>query len=142
MAAFIKYNAVAANQWLGKYNLGSDTVKILLTNTAPVATDATYAGISANELANGNGYTTGGASLTLTSATQTSGLFKYIAAAASPTWTATGSVGPFRYVVAYDFTATNKDLLGAWDYGSSITMASADTFTVQLDATNGVIQDS
>lgn len=142
MASFIKYNVMAANPYLGKINLASDTVKILLTNTAPVASDATYAGISANELANGNGYTTGGASLTLTSATQTGGLFKYIAAAASPTWTASGSVGPFRYVVSYDFTATNKDLLGAWDYGSSITMASADTFTAVFDATNGIIQCS
>lgn len=141
MASFIKYNVVAANPYLAKYNLASDTVKILLTNTAPVATDATYAGISANELANGNGYTTGGASLTLTSATQTAGVFKYIAAAANPTWTFTG-VCVFRYVVAYDFTATNKDLLGAWDYGSTITTASADTFAAIFDAVNGILQNS
>lgn len=142
MASFAKYNVMAANPYLAKMNLASDTVKILLTNTAPVATDATYAGISANELANGNGYTTGGASLTLTSATQSSGLFKYIASAASPTWTASGSMGPFRYVVAYDFTATNKDLMGSWDYGSSITMVAADTFTATFDASNGIIQNS
>jgi hypothetical protein len=142
MASFNKFNAVAANPYLGKYNLASDTVKVMLTNTLPVATNAVYADVSAGELGTGNGYTVGGASLTLTSASQTSGLFKYIAAAASPTWTATGTVGPFQYVIAYDFTAASKDLLGWWQYPSVVTMAAADTFTVQLDATNGVIQNS
>jgi hypothetical protein len=142
MAAFIKFNAVAANPWLAKYNLGSDTVKAILTNTAPAAANAVYTDVSGGELATANGYTVGGASLTLTSASQTAGLFKYIASAANPTWSATGAVGPFRYVIIYDFTATNKDLLGAWDYGSSITMGNGDTFTLALDATNGVLQMS
>jgi len=56
-----------------------------------------------------------------------------------------GSRGAFRYVVIYDNTATtptNKPLLGWWDYGSSITMQNGDTFTVQLDAVNGVLQSS
>ena len=53
-------------------------------------------------------------------------------------------MGPFRYVVMYDNTATTplKPLIGWWDYGSSITLSSGDTFTVQLDAVNGVLQMS
>jgi hypothetical protein len=39
-------------------------------------------------------------------------------------------MGPFRYVVAYDSTPVTKTLQGWWDYGSSISLASADTFTI------------
>jgi hypothetical protein len=142
MASFGKFNSVAASQWNGRYNLATDTVKAMLTNVAPVAANAVYADVSAGELATANGYTVGGATLTTTSSTQTAGLYKLILAAASPTWTATGALAAFRYVIIYDFTAAAKDLLGWWDLGSAITMANTDTFTLILDAVNGVIQDS
>ena len=141
MAAFNKFNAFAAAMPNGGVNLSSDTIKFLLTNTLPVATNSIYSDISATELANGNGYTTGGATATLTSSSQSSGTYKYIASLASPTWTASGSMGPFRYVVAYDSTpASNKYLIGWWDYGSALTLAATNTFTVTLDGTNGVFQ--
>lgn len=140
MAAFNKLNAFAAYMPNGAVNLGADTVKFLLTNTAPTSSNAVYGDISANELANGNGYTTGGATASLTSSTQTAGTYKYIASLASPTWTATGSMGPFRYVAAYDSSASTKVLIGWWDYGSSLTLSATNTFTVTLDATNGVFQ--
>lgn len=120
-------------------NLASDTVKILLTNTLPVASNSVYTDISSNELGSGNGYTTGGATATLTSSTQASGTYKYIASMANPTWTASGSMGPFRYAVMYD-TAGAKALIGWWDYGSPLTLSSSQTFTITLDATNGVFQ--
>jgi hypothetical protein len=140
MAAFNKFNAFAAAMPNAGVNLSSDTVKILLTNTAPVATNTQYSDISGTELASGAGYTTGGASVTLTSSSQSSGTYKYIASAANPTWTATGSMGPFRYAVIYDTTPSTKSLIGWWDYGSSLTLSSTQTFTVQLDGTNGVFQ--
>ncbi len=140
MATGNKFNALAAAMPNGGINLGSDTVKWMLTNTAPVATNTQYSDISATELANGAGYTTGGASATLTSSSQSSGLYKYIASLANPTWTSSGSMGPFRYAVAYDSTPVTKYLLGYWDYGSSLTLTSGQTFTIALDGTNGVIQ--
>ena len=143
MATFNKFNAFAAYMPNGSVNLASDTLKVMLTNTAPVATNSVYGDISANELASGNGYTTGGATVTTTSSTQTSGTYKYIGAAANPTWTSvTGSMGPFRYAVLYDSSAVTKVLIGWWDYGSSITLngANGDTFTVTFDAVNGVFQ--
>ena len=145
MAIFNKLNSVAALPWNGGMNLATDAVKVLLTNVAPAATNAAYADVSGGELATANGYTAGGAVVTTISSTQTSGLWIFLASCASPTWSASGAVGPFRYVVIYDNTATtptNKPLLWWWDYGSSITMQNGDTFTVQLDAVNGVLQSS
>lgn len=140
MAAFNKFNAFAAAMPNGGVNLSSDTVKIMLTNSLPVATNTQYSDISATEVASGNGYTTGGATVTLTSSTQSSGTYKYIASAASPTWTATGAMGSFRYAVIYDTTPTTKSLIGWWDYGSTLSLTSTQTFTVALDGTNGVFQ--
>jgi len=138
MAAFNKFNSFAAYMPNGAMNLSTDTVKFMLTNTVPVATNTTYSSISGTELASGNGYTTGGATASLTSSTQSGGTYKYIASLASPTWTATGTMGPFRYVVAYD--VTTGVLIGWWDYGSALALAVGNTFTVTLDPTNGVLQ--
>lgn len=144
MAAFNKFNALVQTFANGAIALATDTLKVMLTNTAPVATNSLYADISANELASGNGYTTGGATITTTSSTQTGGVEKLIISAANPTWTATGSMGPFRYAVLYDFTASSplKPLIGWWDNGSSVTLTTGQTFTVTYDATNGVLQIS
>lgn len=137
MATFNKLNAFVADLANKVHNLGADSLKIMLTNTAPVATNAVKTDIT--EIAAGNGYTAGGNACTLTSSSQTSGLYKLILANPA-TWTATGAVGPFRYAVIYNSTAVSGNLIGWWDYGSSITLASGETFTISLDATNGVIQ--
>lgn len=140
MALGNKLNAFSAFMPNGAVNLSSDTVKVLLTNTAPVATNSVYTDISGTELANGNGYTTGGATVTLVSSTQTGGTYIYKASMASPTWTATGTFGPFRYAAMYDSSASTKALIGWWDYGSNLTMSSTQQFVITLDATNGVLQ--
>jgi hypothetical protein len=134
MASFNKYQK-GVEALLEGVNAGSDAWKVALTNRAPVvATDATLT--DASELAAGNGYTAGGNAASTTSSTQTGGTYKLILA--SPTaWTATGgSLGPFRYAVLYDSTTNN--LIGYWDYGSSVTLATGESFTVSLDGTNGV----
>jgi hypothetical protein len=134
MASFNKYQK-GVEALLEGINAGSDAWKVALTNRAPVvATDATLA--DATEISAGNGYTAGGNAATTTSSSQTGGTYKLILA--SPTaWTASGgSLGPFRYAVLYDSTTNN--LVGYWDYGSSVTLLLGETFTVSLDGTNGV----
>lgn len=138
MAAFNKFNAFVADMPNKVHNLGSDTIKFLLTNVLPVATNAIKTDIT--EIAAGSGYTAGGATATLTSSTQSSGTYKYIASLASPTWTATGAMATFRYVVAYNSTAASGNLIGWWDNGSGVSLTSTQTFTVALDGTNGVLQ--
>ena len=119
-----------------KHNLGSDTLKVLLTNTAPSLSNTVKADIS-GELSTANGYTAGGATITITSSAQSSGLYTLIAS--DVTWTASGgSIGPFRYAVIYNDTASNDELIGYVDYGYSVTVASGQTFTIDFDATSGM----
>jgi hypothetical protein len=54
--------------------------------------------------------------------------------------TASGTVPTFRYVVLYNDTATNDELIAWWDRGTSVDLISTDTFTVDFDPTNGVLQ--
>ena len=137
MAAYNKFNQFVGDLANGKYNFAGDALKVLLTNTAPVATNAVYADVSGTELANGNGYTTGGAAVTTTSDTDTAGTVKTILQPV--VFTATGAMGPFRYAVLYDTTPTTplKPLIAWFDYGSPVTLASGETFTVGFDTTNG-----
>lgn len=129
---FNKFNLFVDDLSKGALNLSTDTIKAMLTNTAPVATNHCYADISANELASGNGYTTGGATVSGTSLANSSGTETLNAS--YTTWTSTtGNMGPFRYVVYYDSTPSScKTLIGWYDNGSSITLngVNGDTFTV------------
>jgi hypothetical protein len=121
------------------HNLNADSLKVLLTNTAPVATNAVKGDLT--EIAAGNGYTAGGVAVATTSYAQTGGVGK-LSATADPVITAAGgSIGPFRYAVLYNDTPTSPadPLIGWWDYGSSITLASGESLTVDLDQTNGVL---
>lgn len=135
MATFNKFNSFVEAVAEKVHNLGADTLKVALTNSAPVATNTVLANIT--QVANGNGYTTGGTAATITSSTMSGGTYKLVLA--DVVFTATGAVGPFRYAVLYNDTATNDELIGWWDYGSSVTLANTDTFTVDFDATNGVL---
>ena len=136
MATLSKFNAFVADIHNKVHNLGSDTLKVLLTNVAPVATNSVKADLS-GELSTANGYTAGGATIGNTSSTQSSGTYKLIASG-NTVWTATGAVGPFRYAAVYNNTAGSANLIGWLDYGSSISLANTDTFTIQWDGTNGI----
>lgn len=110
----------------------------MLTNSAPSASNAVKADIT--EISAGNGYSAGGASVGITSSTQSSGLYKLIPSGNVVFTASGGSFGPFRYAVIYNSTPAAGPLIGWWDYGSSISTNSGDTFTVQLDGTNGILQ--
>lgn len=137
MAAFNKFNSFVEALAEKVHNLGSDTLKVMLTNTAPVATNTVKANIT--EIAAGNGYTAGGNTAAVTSSAQTSGTYKLVLGDPA-TWTASGgSIGPFQYAVLYNDTATNDELIGWWDYGSAVTLADGESFAVDFDPTTGVL---
>ena len=62
---------------------------------------------------------------------------------ADVTFTASGgAIADFRYAVLYNDTPTSPAdaLIGYWDYGSTVSLASGETFTWDADPTNGVLQ--
>ena len=138
MASYVKYNTFADEISKGGHNLQTATFKVALTNTAPTAaSDTVWNTTVAPAPAAANGYTAGGNTITTSSATTTSGTFKLVLA--DTTFTATsGGIGPFRYAILYNSSASNKSV-GYWDYGSSVTLADTETFTVDFDGTNGVL---
>jgi hypothetical protein len=140
MATFNKFNIFVANlaHKIMDLSTSADALKVALSNTLPVATNQVFADIV--EISSGNGYTAGGTASTISSSGQVSGTYRLISG--NVTFTASGgTIGPFRYVVIYDSTPSspNKPLIGWYDFGSNVTLNSADTFTVAFDQTNGVL---
>lgn len=127
--SFIEYVNEKAIDW------DNDTFVLALTNVAPVATNTVLADITQISYTNLSART-----LTITAAGQASGT--YTATAAQLVLTASGAVAAFRYVVLYDDTVVGDPLVAWWDYGSSITMASPDTFTFGSAATFPVWTDT
>lgn len=142
MVAYNKFNSFVehlANKVLDLFGSPpGDTLKVALTNSAPVATNTVLADIT--QIANGNGYTTGGTALTSPTGTRATGTFTL--AADSCVFTGSGAgMATFRYYVLYDDTAANDELIAWWDHGSAVTLNSGDTFTINFnnDPTAGTI---
>lgn len=135
MATFNKFNDFSEQLTRGTQNFATDTYKVALSNTAPTAGNAALGDIT--QISAGSGYTSGGTATTIT-LSETSGTTTV--SGTQVVFTASGgSIGPFRYVVLYnDTTSTpvNKPLVGWWDYGSSITLADTETFTVKFSNTS------
>jgi len=136
MASFNKFQPFVENLAEKVFNLGADTLKVLLTNSAPAAANGVKSDLT--EISSGNGYTAGGATASISSSAQTSGTYKLVLGDVTITASG-GSIGPFRYAVLYDDTAASDQLIGYWDYGSSITLADGESITVDFDASAGVL---
>lgn len=139
MATFNKFRQFVEDVAEKVHNLGADTLKVMLVNTAPVNTNSVKADLT--EITAANGYTAGGTAASISSSAQTTGTYKLVLADVVFT-AAGGTIGPFRYAVLYNDTPTSPadPLIAWWDYGSSITLNDTETFTVDFDATNGVLQ--
>lgn len=132
MATFVKINSFVENLAEKLIDLSGNGLTIALTNTAHTAgwdeladlTQISYTNLSSRVI-------------TVSSSAQTSGTYKLVCA--DLTLTASGAVGPFQYVYIYDDNSTGDKLIGYYDYGSAVTMASGDTFIIDFDATNGVL---
>ncbi len=136
MASFLKFNKFSQSLCKGLFgDMESDTLKFALTNTGPTAaTDVLFDVVTAHPPpAAANGYTTGGHAATISGSAETGGVYT-LATTTDVVITATaGGIGPFRYVILYD-TAGTLPLIGYWDYGSSITLAFGETFTIDVTA--------
>ena len=136
MATFTKFNKFLEALAEKKHNLGSDQLRFALTNTPPTAASDTgfLPGSAHPPPAAANGYTTGGHNATIASSSESGGTYT-LACTTDVVITATaGGIGPFRYVLLYNDTSTDDQLIGYWDYGSSITLADGETFTIDVTA--------
>jgi hypothetical protein len=133
MATFNKFDSFVEAVAEGTHNLGSNQLTIALSNVAPTAANSVLANIT--EITYTNLSTR---NLTTTSSSQTGGLYKLVVADTTLTSTG-GSTGPFRYVVVYNSTAAGGPLIGWFDYGSSITLLSGESLTVDFDQVNGLL---
>lgn len=133
MATYTKFQPFVENLAEKVFNLGSDTLTVALSAGAPTntwnqlsqVTQISYTNLSAR-------------ALTISTSAQTSGTYKLVIN--DLVLTASGAVATFRYVIIYDDTATNDELICYFDYGSNVTLASGDTFTLDFDGTNGLLQ--
>lgn len=134
MASFTKFQPFVEKLAEKTFNLQSDTLKVALTNSAPSAANSQLSDITEISYTNCSART-----LTVSASSQTSGTYKLVIADLVLTASG-GTVGPFQYVVIYDDTATNDELICYFNYGSALTLQDGDTFTIDFDGTNGLLQ--
>ena len=126
MATVTIFNAFPEAAAEGVHNLASNTLKVMLTNSAPLSSNTVYADIT--QIAAGNGYTTGGVTATVDSSSQTGGVYTLILSGIS--WTAAGGdIAANRYAVLYNDTAASKNLIAYADFGVSAVIANGNTET-------------
>jgi hypothetical protein len=115
------------------HNLGSDQLVIALSNVAPTAatntqlsniTEIVYTNISSRNI-------------TTTSSSQTGGTYKLVLT--ELVLTASGTVPDFRYVILYNDTATNDELISFIDHGSTVSMTTGQTYTINFSDAAGVL---
>jgi len=135
MATYNKFQDFSEQLIRGVHDWDAHTFKVALTNTAPVATQTTWNTTDHPAPAAANGYTAGGTATTI-SISETTGTTTVQGTQVVFTATA-GGIGPFRYVILYNDTATSPAdaAIAWWDYASSITLADTETFTVKFNNT-------
>jgi hypothetical protein len=130
MATFNKFQQFVEDLADKVHNLSADQLECYLSNATPsAAADAVKADLA--EISTGNGYT--GPQDTQNTGGQTTGT--YTLTGTKIVITASGAVGPFQYVVLQNTTPTSPldPLIGWWDYGSALTLANGETFSIKFN---------
>lgn len=132
MATFNKFNQFVSDLAAGVHNFTSDatstiTVALCAAANAPVATNTVLANLTQVSYTNLSSRVVTGVSCS-----QVSGTMHL--AATDLVLTATGAVATFRYVALYndDPTSPADPLIGWYDYGSDVTLANGETFTIDF----------
>lgn len=141
MATAVMFQSFSEQQMIAPVDFNADTLKFALSNTAPTASTNDFFN-DITEISAGNGYTAGGVTAANVSISRTGGTTKI--SADDAVITASGAVGPFQYVVLYKSTGTasTSTLIAYWALASAVTMANGDTFTIDINPTNGFLQAS
>jgi hypothetical protein len=124
-------------------NWGTGTYKCALMNSlAAYAQDTTdfWDDLDQDEVANGNGYTTGGNTLTTFTVSYDAATNRNRFRAVVPAWTSSGAGFSAVGAVIYEDTggaATADPVIAVIDFGETLTASNGGTFTITLDATLG-----
>lgn len=134
MASYNKFQSFVEAVAEKVHNLGSDqiTVALCAAANAPVATNTKLSDLTQISYTN-----LSSRDVTTASSAQSSGTYKLTLT--DLVLTASGNVATFRYIVLYNNTATNDELIGWFDYGSDVSLANGDTFTCDFDGSAGVL---
>lgn len=135
MPALIKFNTFPRDVLQGIHDFSSHTFKMMLTNVAPTAANATVGDLT--EISPGNGYAAGGPAVTV--ALTLSGGTAKVTATDKTILAAGGSIATFRYGVLYNDSSTGDRLVGYYDRGGPITLADGDSFVFDFDGAAGII---
>lgn len=140
---FTLYNHVAESIADGSIDLDNDSFKIALLDSGhtPNLANTQWSDVSADEVANGNGYTTGGGVLDNVTWTRSSGVATFDSD--DEVWTASGGSIAARYAVIYDDTHASDLLIGyvLLDVTpADLTATDGNTMTVGPHASNGWFQ--
>ena len=134
MAVTINLYNHTAKRFADGSNAVGDTYKVMLCTAATfTAADTTLAGITKTEVANANGYTTGGATLANVAVTTvTTNDAKFDADDAS--WTASGGAITASYGILYNDTDTNDPPVAFIDFGGSESAGDTTDFRIVWNA--------
>jgi hypothetical protein len=144
MSSFNKFDVFVKALAERNHDLSTDVLKVYFSNATPLAnTHHTYTSTPTSaapaEISAGFGYVAGGKPAAQVSSTQTFGVYRLILA--DPIiWAASGgTIGPFRYFVLWNSTISSDNLIGWWDYGTSVTLLDGQGFLVNLNQSTGVL---
>ena len=128
MATYTKFQSFVEALAEKKHDLGSDTLQVALSNAAnppSAANDAVLADFTQIAYTNLSTQV-----ISRVSSAQASGTYSLVLT--DLVLTASGAVAPFQYVIIFNQSATNDELIAFFDYGSEVTLASGETFTIDF----------
>ena len=129
MVALVKFTKSTEDIANAVHDFDSVTLKVALSNVAPVAASNTVLA-DITQIAAANGYVAGGNAIANVSVTRSGNVTSV--AGDDVVFQATGVFGPFRYVILYNDTAANDPLIAFADRGSSITLGDGDRATIDF----------
>lgn len=139
MASYNKFQQFVQDLCEKVHQLSTDQVEVYLSNAVPSASlDAVKADLA--EITTGADYT--GPQDTQNTGAESVGTYTLTGTKVVIT-AATGTIGPFQYVVLQNTTPTSPldPLIGWWDYGSALTLQIGETFSIKFNSseTTGTI---
>jgi hypothetical protein len=136
MATFTKFNSFVEAVAEKKHNLGSDQLAVALcaSANAPSASNTVLGDLTQIS------YTNCSSRNLTTNSSQLNGSTYELKIANLVLTASGGAVATFRYVVIYNDTAANDELIGFFDYGaSSVTLAEGETLTIDLSGVSQIL---